>query len=141
MSKLPGKTFACAVVGLLAVGVVAAVVTTPSPVAAEGTSLEGSWSGGGTVRFPSGESERARCRANFRKRGGSSFSMTATCATTSAKIEQTASVERTGPNRYSGGFQNSEYNISGSINITVKGNTLAASLSGGGGSAHFSLGR
>ena len=138
MLKVVRRTLLAGVVGVTAA---ALGILAPEPVVAEGASLEGSWSGGGTVRFPSGESERARCRANFRKRGGGSFSMTATCATPSARVDQTAQLEQTGPNRYSGGFQNAEYNVSGSIHITVKGNTLAASLSGGGGSAHLSLGR
>jgi hypothetical protein len=109
--------------------------------AAEPGSLEGSWSGGGTVRFPSGESERARCRANFRKRGGSSFAMTAVCATASVRVQQSAQVARTGPNRYAGDFHNAEYGVSGSIHITVHGSSLSASLNGGGSSAHLSLGR
>ena len=129
------------VVGVLGLVSVAAFMSSSVPALAEPASLEGSWSGGGTVRFPSGESERARCRASFRKRGGSTYSMSAVCATPSTRIEQTAQLERTGPNRFSGGFQNSEYNISGSINVSLNGNSLHASLSGGGGSAQFNLGR
>lgn len=93
------------------------------------------------VRFPSGDSERAQCRASFRKRGGSSFAMTAVCATSSARVEQTAQLQQTGPNRFSGDFQNAEYNVSGSIHITLHGNSLSASLNGGGGSALLNLGR
>jgi hypothetical protein len=130
---------------VLVVGSVAATVVALGgfsvAAGAEPAGLEGSWSGGGTVRFPSGESERARCRANFRKRGGSAYSMMAVCATASARVEQTAQLERTGVNRFSGDFQNAEYNVSGSINVTVNGNSLSAQLRGGGGSAHFSLGR
>lgn len=110
-------------------------------VAAEPASLEGSWSGGGKVQFPSGDTESARCRASFKKRGGNGFAMSAVCATASARVEQTAMLERTGPNRFSGDFQNSEYGITGSINVTVKGNSLSASLNGGGASASFSLSR
>lgn len=126
---------AAALIAIGACGIAAA------PAVAEAGSIEGSWSGGGTVRFSTGNAERARCRANFRRRGGSSFAMTAVCATASAKVEQTAQLERTGPNRYSGGFQNAEYGVSGSISITVNGNSLSASLNGGGASAHLSLGR
>jgi hypothetical protein len=125
-------------VALLAVAATGLTASNAS-VAAESASLEGSWSGNGTVRFPSGQSERARCRASFRKSGGNGFSMTAVCATASARVEQTAQVTRTGSNRFAGGFQNAEYNISGSINITVSGNTLNASLNGGGSSASISL--
>lgn len=129
------------VVGVMGLMSVAALTTPQGAAAAEPAGLEGSWSGGGTVRFPSGESERARCRASFRKRGGSSYSMTAVCATPSARVEQTAQLERTGGNRFSGEFSNAEYGVSGSINVTLSGNSLHASLSGGGGSAQFNLGR
>jgi len=130
------------VTGLVAFGAVASFnLLTAGNSIAEQASLEGSWSGGGTVRFPSGDSERARCRANFRKRGGSTFAMTAVCATPSARVEQTAQLQRTGANRFAGDFQNAEFNVSGSISVTVNGNSLSASLSGGGGSAQFHLGR
>lgn len=110
-----------------------------TPASATAQSLEGSWSGGGRVLFPSGEAERARCRASFRRRGGDSYAMSAVCATQSARVEQTAVLVRTGPNRYAGDFNNAEYGVSGSIRITVSGRSLNASLTGGGGSAQFSL--
>jgi hypothetical protein len=110
-------------------------------MAAEPANLEGSWSGGGNVRFATGNTERARCRASFRKRGGNAFSMSATCATASAKVEQTALLTRTGPNRFTGEFENAEYGVSGSISITVNGNSLNASLNAGGGSATLNLNR
>ena len=111
------------------------------PVAAQGVSLEGAWSGGGQIVFPSGEKERARCRASFRKQGGNSYGMSATCATASAKVQQTAEISLVSGNRYRGEFFNQEFGISGSVRITVNGNRLNASLSGGGGSAEFSLNR
>jgi hypothetical protein len=140
MNKIALRNVAAGTAGLMALATFA-LVCSGAPSVAEPANLEGSWSGGGTVRFPSGDSERARCRANFRKRGGNSFSMTAVCATSSARVEQTAQLTRTGPNRFAGDFQNAEYNVSGSINITLNGNALHASLNGGGGSAHFNMGR
>jgi len=93
------------------------------------------------VTFPSGDRERARCQATFRRAGGSNFGMRAVCATASARIAQSAQLYRTSANRFSGEFYNPEYAISGSITITVQGNRLSAALSGGGGSAHFNLSR
>jgi hypothetical protein len=119
----------------------AAITGGTAPAAAQAAGLEGSWSGGGNVRFNSGKSERASCRASFSKQGGSSYSMSATCATSSGRVSQTAQLTRTGANRFSGEFNNSEYGISGSINISLNGNSLNASLSGGGGSASFNLNR
>jgi hypothetical protein len=108
--------------------------------AAQPVSLEGSWSGGGVVVFPSGDRESARCRATFR-RAGSGFGMNAVCATASARVAQSAQLARISANRFAGEFYNAEYSVSGSITITVRGNHISAALNGGGGSAHFNLSR
>ncbi|MEZ5853919.1 MAG: hypothetical protein R3D67_03930 [Hyphomicrobiaceae bacterium] len=127
-------------------GVIAATATMfaispAAKVAAESPSLEGSWSGGGRIIFPSGESERARCRARFQRQGGESFGMSAVCATASARVQQSAQITRISGNRYRGEFHNQEYGLSGSIRIVVNGDSIDASLSGGGGSAQLSLSR
>jgi hypothetical protein len=108
--------------------------------AAQPASLEGSWSGGGVVIFPSGDRESARCRATFR-RAGTGFGMNAVCATASARVAQSAQLARISANRFAGEFYNAEYSVSGSITITVRGNHISAALNGGGGSAHFNLSR
>ncbi len=110
------------------------------PADAADDAITGSWSGTGTVIFPSGESEKARCRATFRP-AGNGATMSATCATASARVQQVATVDRVSPGRYRGDFRNDEFGISGSIRIVVSGNSLHASLSGGGGSAEFNLSR
>jgi hypothetical protein len=129
-----------AAAALIALGSLLGATLSATSAVAEG-GLEGSWSGGGNVRFNSGKSERASCRASFSKRGGSSYAMSATCATSSGRVTQTAQLTRSGANRFSGDFQNSEYGISGSINISLNGNSLNASLNGGGASANFNLNR
>lgn len=117
--------------GLLAAG--AGEAAAQSPV--------GSWAGGGTIIYPSGEKERARCRATFRSSGGGGLAMRAVCATASVRVIQNAALSRLTSSTYSGEFTNTEYGISGSIRIRIRGNKLSASLNGGGGSAHFSLNR
>ncbi len=109
------------------------------PAAAQ--TIIGSWSGGGLIIFPSGEQEKARCRANFRQTGGGGIAMTGVCATASVRVSQSANLSRLTANTYSGDFFNTEYNLSGSIRIRVQGNKLNASLSGGGATAQFVLGR
>lgn len=110
------------------------------PAAAQSAGIEGSWSGGGTVSI-GGNSERARCNVYYRKKGGSSYSASATCATASGKVAQSASLQQTGSNTYEGSFYNSEYGVSGSISITVRGNKQTVYLEGGGSSGTLSLSR
>jgi hypothetical protein len=103
--------------------------------------LTGAWSGSGSVLLPSGASEKARCKATFRKRGTTSFVMDAVCASSSTRAAQTANLQQVGPNRFAGEFNNSEFNVSGSISVTLNGNSLSASLNGGGAKANFNLSR
>lgn len=112
-----------------------------APAAAQSSGLSGSWAGGGRIVFPSGERERARCRAHFRPSGRHSYRMNAVCATASTRVEQVADIQRIGGNVYRGDFFNEQHGIAGKIRITVKGGHLNASLSGGGGHAEFALGR
>jgi hypothetical protein len=104
-------------------------------------SLEGSWSGGGTVTFASGAKEQARCRAHFSRAGKESYTVNATCATASGRAAQTARVRQVGNNRYSGSFYNSEYSISGVINIVVHGASQTVQLISSSGSGVLNLSR
>jgi hypothetical protein len=104
-------------------------------------SLAGSWSGGGWVSFASGNKERARCHASYSRAGGDAYSLSATCATSSGKASQTATVYKVSEGRYRGSFFNSDFNIHGSIRVAVHGNSQDVSLSGDGASASLSLSR
>lgn len=119
---------------------VALVAAQPVAPAVADDAIAGSWSGAGTVVLPSGERERARCRATFRS-SGSGAVMNATCSTPSNRVQQVATVDRVAPGRYRGDFRNEEFGISGSIRIVVSGRSLHASLVGGGGTAEFELSR
>ena len=104
-------------------------------------SLEGSWSGGGTVSVASGGTEKVRCRAHFSRAGEQSYRVNATCATPSGKAAQTATVRQVGNNRYSGSFYNSEYSISGVIDIVVHGSNQTVRLMSDMGSGLLNLSR
>jgi len=103
--------------------------------------LEGSWSGGGTVSFASGAKEQARCRARYSRSGKDSYTVNATCATASGRAAQTARVRQVGNNRYSGSFYNSEYSISGVIDIVVRGSSQTVRLTSDSGSGVLNLSR
>jgi hypothetical protein len=104
-------------------------------------SLEGSWSGGGAVSIASGGTEQVRCKARFSRAGEQSYSVNATCATASGRAAQTATVRRVGGNRYSGRFYNSEYSISGVIDIVVHGSSQTVRLISDMGSGVLNLSR
>ncbi|MGE0855991.1 MAG: hypothetical protein AB7L18_07885, partial [Hyphomicrobiaceae bacterium] len=121
--------------------IVLALIAAPLPAAvAMADDLSGSWSGGGSVHY-NNTRERASCRASYFRTGGSSYSMNASCATKSGKVNQTATLSKVGNGRYAGSFFNSQYGVSGSISVVVKGRSQSVRLSGGGGGGSFSLSR
>lgn len=93
------------------------------PVLAAAPSIEGTWSGGGSVAFAGGAKESARCRATFKKRGADTYFVSARCASASGKVDQTATLSYVGGTRFTGSFYNSEYNIDGTFTVTVSGST------------------
>jgi len=111
------------------------------PSLAQAAGLEGSWSGGGTVRFASGAEEHARCRAHYSRRSNAVYVLRATCATASGKAAQSATLQKVGDNRYSGTFYNSEYDISGRIYVIIRGSSQSVRLTSTSGSASFRLSR
>ena len=113
-------------------------VTSPAEARGEGGSIVGSWSGGGTVVYSSGQRERARCHASY-SGGGVSVMMSGTCATPSGSVFQAARLRRVGANSYAGSFYNSQYNTAGSIYVTVHGSTQSVSLRSSAGSASLTL--
>ncbi|MEQ1578226.1 MAG: hypothetical protein ABL894_11295 [Hyphomicrobium sp.] len=120
---------------------VALALSCTTPALAEPGDLTGNWSGGGAVIYSTGSKEKARCRAQFNKIGSTSYSMSATCATASGKVAQSATLRKSGGNSYSGQFRNPEYNVTGSIRVTVNGNSQNVSMSSEAGSASFSMSR
>ena len=110
-----------------------------SAARADSAQLVGSWSGGGSIAFSSGSKERAHCLAHYAKTGATSYRMSASCATASAKVDQSATLTRTGARTYVGSFFNEQYNTGGSIHITVSGGTQSVRLSGESGTASFVL--
>jgi len=123
-----------ALVPLVAIGVVG--LTCPSQAE---PGLSGSWSGGGWVSLASGNRERARCRARYSRASSNSYRLRAVCATTSGKASQTATVYRLSRGRYRGTFYNTEFNITGTIRVVVRGRSQSVSLAGGGASASLRL--
>jgi hypothetical protein len=117
------------------------LVAAGAPSWAQAAGLEGSWSGGGTVRFASGAEEQARCRAHYSRRSKAVYVLRATCATASGKAAQSATLQKVGDNRYSGTFYNSEFDISGRIYVILRGSSQSVRLTSSSGSASFRLSR
>lgn len=122
--------------GLVVIGV-SLIWNADSALAA---SLDGTWSGSGTVQPDKGEKEKARCRAVFKKYSEKSYKVAAKCSIPSlGVVRQVAVVKKTGENKYTGKFFNSDYNVRGIITIIVKGDKQTVSLKADAGSAFFTF--
>lgn len=131
----------CGVVSMDAMSAGAAKAGGGAAKAGGGAELAGSWAGGGSLALASGTKERASCRARYSKIGASSYAMSASCATASARVDQTATLRKTGANSYAGSFFNAQYNTGGAISVYVNGGSQSVSISGQAGSGHFNLRR
>lgn len=139
---LPMHSAAVRYAVLSAAGTLLAVFLTIAPVkAAIAAELTGTWSGSGTVTLANGAREKARCRASYIAAGGRTYAMSATCATASAKVSQTAILSQNTKNRFGGTFYNPEFGVTGRIRIIVSGKRQTVYLSGSAGHATFSMQR
>ena len=129
-------------INLVAAALIATAAFSFAPaVAAAADGIAGSWRGTGSVMLPSGATEKARCKVSFSRQGGRAYAMNAVCASSSARVAQTAELRQVGANRFAGEFVNTEYGVTGNISVTQSGDSLSARLEGGGGSAQFHLSR
>ena len=125
----------------LAIVLCASIIAISPAAKSQPVTLDGTWNGGGTVILPTGDRERARCRATFKTRSANRVDMSAVCSTASTRTAQSGQLARISANKFSGELYNPEYAVSGSIVIVVRGTRLTASVSGGGGMAQFTLTR
>lgn len=140
-NRMPGTVTGLGALAM-AIALTLAVIVSTGPARADMINLDGAWSGGGSVKFPSGAKEAARCRANFKKRGAESYLVNARCASASGKVEQSALLTYVGGNQFTGSFFNEEFKVDGTITVTVSGNSQSVSISSpAGSSANFRLSR
>ncbi len=109
--------------------------------AAELGSLEGAWSGTGSVSFTTGARETVHCRVRYSRTSNTSYFVSATCATSAGRTTQSANLQGVGTNSYRGSFRNSEYNVSGTIYVVVHGDRQTVTLTSDVGSASLRLRR
>jgi hypothetical protein len=118
-----------------------AAIGSITPTNAEPGGLSGNWRGSGWVSFSNGAKEKARCRASYKRYSADAYKVVATCATSSGKARQTATVYKVTSSRYRGSFHNSDYNVRGTIRVVLNGGSQQVSLKGDGASASLRLSR
>jgi hypothetical protein len=91
---------------------------------AQGASIEGTWSGGGTAELKSGEKEVVRCRIRYTKDTGRTYLIHANCSVPGAgRYEETGRIVQLSETNFTGRLYSEQYSVSGEITITVRGNS------------------
>ncbi|MEM7191401.1 MAG: hypothetical protein AAF405_00790 [Pseudomonadota bacterium] len=106
------------VLSLFAVAPIFAMAPTNAALAAK---LGGEWFGEGTVTQNEGGTEKVRCRVNYKQESEKVYGVTAVCASTSKKMNQTGELLEVRPGVYSGEFNLTQFDISGRVRVVVEG--------------------
>lgn len=113
----------------LAAAIAVTLPSAPAHAADAFNALKGSWSGGGSASFAGGETEKLRCTARYGG-GGSNLSLSLKCASASAQINLTGSLDANG-NKVSGDWNESSFGLSGGAYGTTSGGTVRMKVNGG----------
>ena len=103
-------------------------IATASPLHAEPASLEGTWSGSGTMQAVDRPPQKLTCRINYKRETDKVYRLAARCVTVSTSINQTAQLLKVNPGVYTGQFQIASYDISGRVRVVVNGNAQTMSF-------------
>jgi len=102
-----------------------------SALAANFSSITGSWAGQGALKLGNGKTERLRCRAYYNpKKNGQQLGMAVRCASTSYKFEFRSKLSLNGT-KVSGSWEEREFNAVGTIAGTFKEGKISLRASGG----------
>lgn len=104
------------------------LMTAPASAADAFKALKGSWSGGGSASFAGGESEKLRCTARY-SGGGDNLNLSLKCASSSAQINLTGSLEANG-NKVSGSWAENSFGKSGGAFGRAEGGSVRLRISG-----------
>ena len=117
---------------LAAAGMVMISVSAVTVAAAAGPfdSLNGSWSGAGSIRLDDGRTEGLKCKAYYSPRGGASMGLALRCASASNKIDLRATLNSTG-SRIAGNWEERTFNVSGSASGQASGNAIKLAIDAG----------
>ena len=97
-----------------------------SPFAA----MAGSWSGDGTIKMSTGDSERIRCRGTYALEGAK-LRQTLRCASDSYKLDVKSELSyNSGAGRVSGTWSETNYGVGGFLSGSVVGGQIRARVEG-----------
>ena len=112
------------------IAMISASAVTVAAAAGPFESLNGSWSGAGSIRLDDGRTEGLKCKAYYSPRGGASMGLALRCASASNKIDLRATLNSTG-SRIAGSWEERTFNVSGSASGQASGNAIKLAIDAG----------
>jgi hypothetical protein len=119
---------------------ISAIALASAPTGACAASLEGSWSGTGTVSYK-GSTDQVRCRVRYTRAGGSAYTYTSTCATENGRYELVGQISSSGGNRYTGSVESTSHKGGGRVLLIHNGRSLSVTVTSNIGSAKLRFSR
>ncbi|MCL4768393.1 MAG: hypothetical protein KJZ80_19420 [Hyphomicrobiaceae bacterium] len=117
--------------GAAALAAAAVLAGSAADAASPFATLHGSWSGGGSIQFESGQSERLRCTAYYTSsNGGNQLGLAIRCASASNKIEIRGRLDYSGGGSVSGVWEERTFNASGTATGQASDSRVSLRLSG-----------
>lgn len=113
----------------VAILAIAVLCTTPVMSADAFDALQGQWSGGGSARFASGQTERLRCTSRY-SGGGENLNLNLRCASASAQINLSGILDADS-SRVSGRWTETSFGLTGQVSGSTQGGSVRLSISGG----------
>jgi|SRR6516164_559545 hypothetical protein len=101
-------------------------------------SIEGSWSGSGTVSRR-GNVDHVRCHVRYTKSSENSYAVSSACTTETGRYDISGHVTNTGGNRYQGTVTSG--NETGRVVMVYRGNQQSVTVASPSGSAQLTLSR
>ena len=97
-------------------------------ITAHAASLEGKWRGTGFVKPNNGKREKIRCRISYNKETDKVYSVTGVCASAAGKATQSGSLLKVRKNRFKGDFRNAAHDVSGRMEVNLRGKRQTVTL-------------
>lgn len=126
-------------VGVALAGMLSVASAAPSFAAGAFDGLEGSWSGGGSIKMENGSSERIRCRVRYNvSGGGNSVTQDLRCASDSYTFNLSANIRASGSS-ISGNWSETSRGVGGNVVGTVNAGSIRAVAEGSSFSVNLSV--
>lgn len=112
-----------------------------SPAHAADPSLAGTWNGSGIAHYTTNRTDRIVCRATYTKSSDEAYRVFSVCMDGDTRYQQSGQIKKAGGNRYTGTIYNEQFNETGQLSVSLRGNSQSVTVTGDKGTVELTLTR